>query len=122
MPQRFVAKPTINWFERNPYISETFVADTGSENANVEDLKDGDSTINGAPRDDSAQALERNAHSGELANLGLGSLFVSFNDGGGYSNERTIPPNNSQDLSGMDIAKLRISTDVIYTKYRLAAQ
>jgi len=112
----------IEYFSGNPYISETFIANTGLTNANIEDIKDGASTINGAARDDTYQALRRNAHSGELANLGPGTIFVSFDDGNGFSNERTIPANNSQDLGGMDIARLRLRTDIINTQYRLAAQ
>ena len=112
----------VEYFAGNPYISETFVANVGLANANIEDIRNGASTINGVARDDTAQALNRNAHSGDLANLGLGNLFVAFDDGNGYSNERTIPPNNAQPLDGMDIARLRIRTDVINTAYRLAAQ
>lgn len=112
----------VEYFAGNPYISETFVANVGLANANIEDIRNGNSTINGVARDDTAQALNRNAHSGDLANLGLGNLFVAFDDGNGYSNERTIPPNNAQPLDGMDIARLRIRTDVINTAYRLAAQ
>ncbi len=112
----------VEYFAGNPYISETFVANIGLANANIEDIRNGNSTINGVARDDTAQALNRNAHSGDLANLGLGNLFVAFDDGNGYSNERTIPPNNAQPLDGMDIARLRIRTDVINTAYRLAAQ
>ena len=112
----------IEFFKGNPYISETLITNLGLANANIEDIANGASIINGAARDDTYQCIRRNAHSGELANLGPGNIFAAFDDGMGYSNERTIPPNNSQDLGGMDIAMLRLRTDVINTQYRLAAQ
>lgn len=118
-----ITKPkNVPFFVGNPYISETSVANIGLANANIEDVRDGASTINGAAVDDTFQALRRNAHSGEIANLGPGNIFVAFDAGNGFSNERTIPPNNSQDLESMDIARIRLRTDIINTNYRLAAQ
>lgn len=117
-----ITQREIDFFPENPYISETHIAGIGMANANIEDIKDGLSFINGATRNDAYQALRRGAHSGGLSNLGPGDLYVAFSTGGGFSNERTMPARSYQDFAKMNITRLRLRTDTINTQYRLAAQ
>ena len=108
------------YYTGNPYISNTNVAVVGTQN--IEDIRDGASTINGAARDDTAQCLNQNAHSGYIYNMGPGDLSIEFNDGSGYSNAETLQPNMTRPLEDMDIARVRIDTTINVTSYILGAQ
>ena len=108
------------YYTGNPYISNTNVAVVGTPN--IEDIRDGASTINGAARDDTAQCLNQNAHSGYIYNMGPGDLSIEFNDGSGYSGAETLQPNMTRDLGDMDIARVRIDTTINVTSYILGAQ
>ena len=118
-PKALQIEPSL-FYSGNPYISNTSIATAGTKN--IEDIRNGSSTINGASRDDSAQALGKNAHSGYIYNLGPGDLSIEFNDGTGYSNAETLKSNLTRDLEGMDISKIRIDATIDATEYYLGAQ
>jgi hypothetical protein len=108
------------FYSNNPYISDTTVAVVGTKN--IEDVRAGSSTINGAARDDTGQCLNENATSGYIYNKGPGNLSIEFHNGIGYSGAESLSPNLTRDLEGMNIEKLRIDTTINATSYILGAQ
>ena len=108
------------FYTNNPYISNTTVATVGTKN--IEDIRSGSSTINGASRDDTSQCLNENATSGYIYNEGPGDLLIEFHNGVDYSYAETLSSSMTRDLAEMNISKIRIDTTTDGTSYILGAQ
>jgi len=118
-PKALYLEPN-KFYSNNPYISNTTVAVVGTKN--IEDVRSGSSTINGASRDDSDQCLNRNATSGYIYNDGPGNLSIEFHNGVSYSNAEVLNSGMTRDLEEMNISKIRIDATINDTAYIIGAQ
>ena len=108
------------FYSNNPFISNSTVDVVGTKN--IEDIRSGSSTINGAAIDDTSQCLGENATSGYIYNSGPGNLSIEFHNGVSYSEAETLPSNMTRDFEDMNISKIRIDTTIGGTAYILGAQ
>ena len=71
---------------------------------------------------DPVLGLGRNAHTGTLINAGPGVLYVQLSDDGEtYTPIYDLEVNQFIDLTGEDVAKIKLDTSISMTKYKLIA-